>query len=106
MPSFGRETTTDEVLEGIDLTGRLALVTGGYSGIGTETTRALVRAGARVVVPARRPERAREELADLGDAVELTGATCLRPGHWSVLISAPGRAGPTLFPRAHGHAPP
>ena len=68
---FGFSSTADDVLEGIDLTGRLALVTGGYSGIGTETTRALVRAGARVVVPARRPERAREELADLGDAVEV-----------------------------------
>ena len=68
---FGFSSTADDVLEGIDLTGRLALVTGGYSGIGTETTRALVRAGARVVVPARRPEKAREELADLGDAVEV-----------------------------------
>ena len=43
---FGFSSTADDVLEGIDLTGRLALVTGGYSGIGTETTRALVRAGA------------------------------------------------------------
>lgn len=68
---FGFSSTADDVLEGIDLSGRLALVTGGYSGIGTETTRALVRAGARVVVPARRPEKAREELADLGDAVEV-----------------------------------
>ena len=55
---FGFSSTADDVLEGIDLTGRLALVTGGYSGIGTETTRALARAGARVVVPARRPEKA------------------------------------------------
>jgi NAD(P)-dependent dehydrogenase (short-subunit alcohol dehydrogenase family) len=59
---FGATTTAAEVLEGIDLTGRTALVTGGYSGIGIETTRALAGAGAHVIVPARRPESAREAL--------------------------------------------
>ncbi|MFK8909734.1 SDR family NAD(P)-dependent oxidoreductase [Streptomyces sp. YS-3] len=62
---FGQRSTAQEVLRGIDLTGRLALVTGGYSGLGLETTRALVGAGARVVVPARRPAAAREALAGL-----------------------------------------
>ncbi|MFI0900918.1 SDR family NAD(P)-dependent oxidoreductase [Streptomyces sp. NPDC020983] len=62
---FGARTTADEVLDGIDLTGKLALVTGGYSGIGLETTRSLVRAGANVVVPARRPQTAREALSGL-----------------------------------------
>ncbi|MBN0042684.1 SDR family NAD(P)-dependent oxidoreductase [Streptomyces actuosus] len=62
---FGARSTADDVLRGIDLTGRLALVTGGYSGLGLETTKALVRAGARVVVPARRPDAARENLAGL-----------------------------------------
>lgn len=62
---FGARTTAQEVLEGIDLSGRLAVVTGGYSGLGLETTRALVGAGAGVVVPARRPEVAREALAGL-----------------------------------------
>ena len=59
---FGATSTADDVLHGIDLTGRLAIVTGGYSGIGLETTRALTKAGARVVVPARRPADAREAL--------------------------------------------
>jgi NAD(P)-dependent dehydrogenase (short-subunit alcohol dehydrogenase family) len=63
---FGAETTADEVLRGIDLTGALAVVTGGYSGLGLETTRALAKAGARVVVPARRPETAREAVAGIG----------------------------------------
>ncbi|MFF9373308.1 SDR family NAD(P)-dependent oxidoreductase [Streptomyces griseoluteus] len=63
---FGADSTADEVLRGIDLTGRLAIVTGGYSGLGLETTRALARAGAHVVVPARRPEAARQELAGIG----------------------------------------
>ncbi|WP_460864439.1 SDR family NAD(P)-dependent oxidoreductase [Rhodococcus aerolatus] len=62
---FGHDSTASDVLEGIDLTGRLAVVTGGYSGIGLETTRALVAAGAHVVVPARRPDAAREALAGL-----------------------------------------
>ncbi|SEP72170.1 NAD(P)-dependent dehydrogenase, short-chain alcohol dehydrogenase family [Streptomyces sp. yr375] len=66
---FGATSTADEVLRGIDLTGKLALVTGGYSGLGLETTRALVKAGAHVVVPARRPDTARENLAGL-DGVE------------------------------------
>jgi NAD(P)-dependent dehydrogenase (short-subunit alcohol dehydrogenase family) len=62
---FGAHTTAAEVLNGIDLSGRLALVTGGYSGLGLEATRALTGAGARVVVPARRPDAAVEALADV-----------------------------------------
>ncbi len=62
---FGAGSTAQEVLEGIDLTGKLAIVTGGYSGIGLESTRALAGAGARVVVPARRRATAAEALAGL-----------------------------------------
>jgi len=62
---FGAESTTADVLSGIDLTGRLAVVTGGYSGLGLETTRALTDAGATVVVPARRREVAEEAVGDL-----------------------------------------
>ncbi|WP_030904744.1 SDR family NAD(P)-dependent oxidoreductase [Streptomyces sp. NRRL F-5126] len=64
---FGPRTTAAEVLRGIDLTGRLALVTGGYSGLGIEVTRALAGAGAHVVVPARRPEAAEQALAGIKD---------------------------------------
>ncbi|MGC4846194.1 oxidoreductase [Micromonospora sp. DT15] len=62
---FGAHSTTADVLTGIHLTGRTALVTGGYSGLGLATTRALTQAGARVVVPARRPDAARRALADV-----------------------------------------
>ncbi|MCG0284435.1 SDR family NAD(P)-dependent oxidoreductase [Streptomyces sp. PSAA01] len=62
---FGARSTADHVLADIDLSGRLALVTGGYSGIGVETTRALAKAGARVVVPARRVGAAQEGLAGI-----------------------------------------
>jgi NAD(P)-dependent dehydrogenase (short-subunit alcohol dehydrogenase family) len=67
---FGAQSTAAEVSEGIDLSGKLAIVTGGYSGVGIETTRALVNRGANVVVPARRPDHAREQLADI-DNVEV-----------------------------------
>ncbi|HEX3593392.1 MAG TPA: SDR family NAD(P)-dependent oxidoreductase [Pseudonocardiaceae bacterium] len=62
---FGATSTAAEVVAGIDLTGKLAVVTGGYSGIGLETTRALVGAGAQVVVPARRRATALEALAGI-----------------------------------------
>ncbi|GHH75565.1 oxidoreductase [Streptomyces sulfonofaciens] len=67
---FGAGSTAEEVLRGIDLSGKLAVVTGGYSGLGLETTRALAGAGARVVVPARRPGSARDALAGV-DGVEV-----------------------------------
>ena len=68
---FGARTTAAQVLDGIDLTGRLAIVTGGYSGLGLETVRALTGAGAAAVVPARRPEHAREALAAEGIVAEV-----------------------------------
>ncbi len=60
---FAPKTEPEQVLDGIDLTGRVAVVTGGYSGIGLETTRALAGAGATVVVPVRTPAKAEENLA-------------------------------------------
>ncbi|MFE4911597.1 SDR family NAD(P)-dependent oxidoreductase [Streptomyces sp. NPDC056652] len=67
---FGARSTTQDVLRGIDLSGALAVVTGGYSGLGLETTRALTGAGAQVVVPARRPETAEKALHGI-DGVEV-----------------------------------
>ncbi|QQC93076.1 SDR family NAD(P)-dependent oxidoreductase [Streptomyces alfalfae] len=62
---FSADSTAEDVMAGVDLSGRSAVVTGGYSGLGLETTRALAAAGARVVVPARRPQIARAALADV-----------------------------------------
>ena len=67
---FRHDSTADDVLRGIDLSGKVGIVTGGYSGLGLETTRALAKAGAHVVVPARRPDAAREALAGI-DGVEV-----------------------------------
>lgn len=64
---FGFTSTAAEVVDGIDLTGKLAVVTGGYSGIGIETTKALANAGAFVVVPARRTDTAATALAGLSN---------------------------------------
>lgn len=64
---FGKDTTVEEVLAGIDLHGKLTIVTGGYSGIGLPTVRALSAAGATVVIPARRSEHARQQLAGIAN---------------------------------------
>lgn len=53
MNGFGPESTTDDVLSGIDLGGRTALVTGVTSGLGGETARALAASGAAVILAAR-----------------------------------------------------
>lgn len=66
---FHAKSTGTEVLAGHDLTGKIAIVTGGYSGIGLETTRALAAAGAKVIVPVRDPARANEALASVADDV-------------------------------------
>jgi NAD(P)-dependent dehydrogenase (short-subunit alcohol dehydrogenase family) len=57
---FGFESTAQEVLGARSLEGKVAVVTGGYAGIGLETTRVLAGAGATVVVPVRTPEKARK----------------------------------------------
>lgn len=58
---FSAASTANDVMSGVNLGGRTAVVTGGYSGIGLVTVRSLAAAGARVVVPAR--DRARAEAA-------------------------------------------
>jgi len=67
---FGAQTTAREALGDRRLDGTVAIVTGGYAGVGLETTRTLVAAGAHVVVPARDAGKARAALAGL-DRVEL-----------------------------------
>ena len=62
---FGPTTTADEVLEGIDLSGRTALVTGASTGLGKETARALASRGARVVMAARNTTKCAEAIHDL-----------------------------------------
>jgi NAD(P)-dependent dehydrogenase (short-subunit alcohol dehydrogenase family) len=60
---FGAKSTTEDVLEGVDLSGRRVLVTGVSAGIGVETARALAAHGAEVVGTARDLEKARRAAA-------------------------------------------
>jgi NAD(P)-dependent dehydrogenase (short-subunit alcohol dehydrogenase family) len=62
---FGPATTAAEVISGHDLSGKVAIVTGGYAGLGLETVRALASAGATVIVPARDLDRAHQALMEV-----------------------------------------
>ena len=74
---FDAESTAAEVIAGIDLTGRRAIVTGGASGIGIETARALAGAGAEVTLAVRNLEAGERTAADI------TGST----GNKQVLVA-------------------
>lgn len=79
IPSgFGPDTTAEEVIQGHNLSGKIAVVTGGYSGLGLETTRVLAAAGATVIVPVRTPEKARLALAGI-PGVQLEALDLLDP---------------------------
>src|SRR5471032_1965249 len=80
---FGAHTTARQALDGADLTGKIAIVTGGASGLGLETTRALASAGATVIVSARAPDQARQALAGMA-RVELAPLDLLDPASISV----------------------
>lgn len=68
---FTRSSTAMEVIGSTQLSGKTAIVTGGYSGIGIETTRALCNAGATVIVPARRPDIAKDVLKTVAGTHEV-----------------------------------
>lgn len=67
---FGARSTASDVMKGINLKGKIAIVTGGTAGIGLETTRVLAAAGATVIVPARDVEKAKKNLEGIAN-VEL-----------------------------------
>jgi NAD(P)-dependent dehydrogenase (short-subunit alcohol dehydrogenase family) len=75
---YGARTTAREVIGNSRLDGATAVVTGGYAGVGLETTRALAAAGATVIVPARTPDKARAALAGL-ERVELESLDLSEP---------------------------
>jgi NAD(P)-dependent dehydrogenase (short-subunit alcohol dehydrogenase family) len=66
--TFGSESTTDEVLAGIDLTGKTVIVTGASTGLGEETSRALASKGARVILAARNMEKLKSAAAKISES--------------------------------------
>lgn len=63
------ETTTQDVIQGADLSGRTAVVTGATTGLGRETARALAATGAHVVVCGRTTEKCEAAMAAIRDDV-------------------------------------
>jgi len=66
---FGAKSTSKEIIKGIDLIGKTAIVTGGNTGIGLETVKTLAAAGAVVIVPARDAEKAKRNLEGTANVI-------------------------------------
>lgn len=75
---FNATSTSAEVIKGIDLTGKMAIVTGGNTGIGLETVKTLAGAGATVIVPARDLEKAKKNLQGIA-RVEIEEMDLMHP---------------------------
>ncbi len=116
---FGFTSTAAQIIEGIDLTGKRAIVTGGASGIGVETARALASAGAEVTLAVRRTEvgedvardirastgnsKVRAEPLDLSDLRSVRAFADAWTGHLHILVNNAGvMAIPTLERTAQG----
>jgi NAD(P)-dependent dehydrogenase (short-subunit alcohol dehydrogenase family) len=113
---FTAASTASEVMAGVELTGQLAVVTGGHSGLGLVTVKSLAAAGAQVIVPARDPQRARAALADINgvtvqamdlidpDSIRAFSAEVIRQGQpVSLLINCAGVMASPLARDADGH---
>lgn len=94
---FGFATTAFEVVEGVNLSKKRALVTGASSGLGKETARALVRAGAEVILAVRDLEKGRRAAAEISDSARNPKVRLLRlelTDRASIAELAAGLAGP------------
>ena len=78
ISGFNATSTASDVIKGINLSGKTAIVTGGNTGIGLETTRTLAAAGATVIVPARDIEKAKKNLQGISN-VELASMDLMDP---------------------------
>ena len=76
---FNAFSTAEEVIRGIDLTAKTAIVTGGYSGIGFETVRVLHKAGAHIIVPTRDLQRSQQLFAGFDHRIELKEMDLMDP---------------------------
>ena len=62
---LGASSTTEDVLGNLDLSGKVAIVTGANSGIGFETAKALVSRGVHVILACRDPEKANQAINEI-----------------------------------------
>lgn len=113
---YGPFTTAEEVARGVDLSGKVVIVTGGASNLGMETVRVLSSRGARVVVPARDPESASKALSHMAGvdvmAMDLLDYNSIndfaqnfrdRHARLDLLILSAGVMATPLFRDTHGH---
>jgi NAD(P)-dependent dehydrogenase (short-subunit alcohol dehydrogenase family) len=117
---FGFSTTASEVVAGVRLDGKIAVVTGGAAGLGLETARALAAAGASVTLAVRRPFEAEATAAELRESthnaairvasLDLSDLTSVRrfvvewEGPLHILVNNAGiMAVPTLERTLDGH---
>ncbi|WP_447759022.1 oxidoreductase [Pseudomonas moraviensis] len=113
---FNAASTAAEVMAGIDLRGQLAVVTGGYSGLGLLTVKSLAAAGAQVIVPARDTARAEAALTGIdgvrvmpmdlmqAESVAGFGQSLVSAGQpVSLLINCAGVMAAPLLRDADGH---
>jgi NAD(P)-dependent dehydrogenase (short-subunit alcohol dehydrogenase family) len=99
MSDFGSGTSTSEVIEGVDLKGKCALVTGASSGLGVETSRSLASAGAAVIMVARDASKLDTAVARVRAAVpdaqldtallDLADLESVRAGAQTILAKCP-----------------
>jgi NAD(P)-dependent dehydrogenase (short-subunit alcohol dehydrogenase family) len=87
QPSFGALSTTDEVLDGVDLAGRVAVITGASSGLGRELARALLSHGATVVAAVRDPASA--PAGSRGTRLDLTSLDSVRTAAAELRVAVP-----------------
>ena len=69
MSNFNAESTTDDVIAGVSLAGKVAVVTGASSGLGTETCKVLAQAGAKVLMLARNQKNLDQAVASIKELV-------------------------------------
>ena len=98
---FGFHSTAAEVIAGVDLAGKRAIITGGAAGIGIETARALSSAGAAVTLAVRRPDAAEARLyfEDCNQAQQVTRRPTDFTGGMQLTRSIP------VTPNAYGTCP-
>src|SRR5262245_50165026 len=85
---FGFESTAAEVADGIDLTGKRVIVTGGASGIGVEPARALAGTGAEVTIAVRDTEAGKQTAADIDGDVRVAPLDLADPASVAAFVDA------------------